>query len=331
MSSVSLMPVSTFSATLLTADSWTQTEMIDSARELSAWQASCGGAVGAASCAAATVWPSIAKAHGCVKNLSDCGKARRSSSGASDLGLEALVGVRDGRIGLDIDPRGEAALRVLSGNGFGFALLLARAPPGDVLNQAAALDGNDVVDRRAGPGAGHGGKNVNARRINPEPLPGGECRLTCRIDANRPVAADAVAAVHRVQHGVEGGELRGRVRIGVQRGAGLAHRAARAVNDRAQNHIIDRRHVVHRPADSQIEHLFADASAEVRLGESAAGFLDQFRRLPETIEPQHAVGDVVCLATRRIATEHTELRRANPLIWSLPASGSLASGTDTKR
>ena len=257
MSSVNLMPVSTFSARLLTADSWTQTEMTLGRRG----RAPAGPRARPVATAGPRVWPSIATADGCVKNSSDEGNGPPWSSGFAPW---------FGNAGWRPGPTGGSAWALTCGEG-GSACCPAMASASAFCLPARCeaifstmrrplMETMSLIEVQV-PGAGHGGKNVNAGGIDPIPPPGGESCLACRINANRPVAADIIAAVHCVQHGVEGGELRGRVRIRPSNARGLTHRAARAMNDRAQNHIVDRCHVVHRPADAQIDHLFADTSA----------------------------------------------------------------------
>ena len=142
---------------------------------------------------------------------------------------------------------------------------------------------------------------MDARFVDPESLGGTEACLPGRVDADRPVAADVVAVVHRVEHGVERGEF-----AAVFASASSAVRVwptVRPVPWITVPMITSSIGATSStgPAHAQFDHLFADADAEVRRGEPAADLLDQLRRLAEAFEPKHMVGDLPRLLGRRLS------------------------------
>ena len=80
--------------------------------------------------------------------------------------------------------------------------------------------------------------------------------------------------------------------LGVSDGLGLAHGMARAMDHGPQDHVVDRRNVIDRPADAHAQQLAAKLGMEIRLGEPLADLADQFRRLPEGFQPKEMVGDL---------------------------------------
>ena len=136
-----------------------------------------------------------------MSKLKPRGNAAALVQRLSPLRLELLVGLLDGRIGLGVNAGAEPAGGMLAGDGLGLAQLLAGPTPGNPFHELAALDRDDVVDRRMGLGGGLGRMGVQARFVHPQSLVGGQAGLAGRVDADRPVAADVVAVVDRVQAG----------------------------------------------------------------------------------------------------------------------------------
>ena len=97
--------------------------------------------------------------------------------------------------------------------------------------------------------------------------------------------------------------------LGVSDGLGLAHGMARAVDHGSQDHVVDRRDVVDRPADAHLQQLAAKLGMEIRLGKPLANLADQFRRLPEGFQPEEMVGDLPGFVGRRMRAQRLDLLR----------------------
>ena len=242
MSSFSRMPVRTVSARLLIIDSWMRTET-------SAGRVNSGGAEGAANCDSRASRAVDLQGGGERVEAQAAGKGTALVQRLSRLGLELLVGLLDAK-----DRPGHRP-----GRRAGHAacwLAMASAWPNCLPARRQAIFSTNLrplIDTMLlivvwASAAACGRMGVQARFVQPEPLVGSQASLAGRVDADRPVAADVVAVVDRFQQGIEGGE-RG---IGRQRGLGLAHGTARAVNHGPQDHVVDRRHVVDGPAHAHV-------------------------------------------------------------------------------
>ena len=81
----------------------------------------------------------------------------------------------------------------------------------------------------------------------------------------------------------------------------------------SQDHVVDRRNVINRPADANFQQLAANLNMEVRLGEPLADLADQLRRLPEgssqtrwsaifRVSSVLGCADLICCASSSIVT-----------------------------
>ncbi len=82
-----------------------------------------------------------------------------------------------------------------------------------------------------------------------------------------------------------------------------------AVDHGSQDHVVDRRDVVDRPSHAHRQQLAAKLCMEIRFGKPLAGLADQFRRLPEGLQPDEIVGDFLGFLGARMHAQRLDLLR----------------------